>query len=181
MATRTESETFTERQRQSLDRMAPERRAKLEAIRAEMRTPARRAEEAAVHASYQEDRPGREELIRRGEIDPERGLTMGALVELHRVLAELKRIRASRGLTAAEVSRRAGIAPAAMSRLESGRNANPTFETLARYAAALGADLTLGVRERTPEGAAAESPVESIRGALALALRELDRLDAPNR
>jgi transcriptional regulator with XRE-family HTH domain len=173
--------TYTRRQQESLARMTPEQRAKVEAIHAEVRAPKRRAEEAAVHEHYRKDRPGREELIRGGEIDPERGLTMGALVALHRVLAELKRIRESRGLTAVEVSRRAGIAPAAMSRLESGRNSNPTFETLSRYAAALGADLTLDVRKRTPEGAAVESPVESIRGALAIALRELDRLDAPSR
>jgi transcriptional regulator with XRE-family HTH domain len=166
----------TERQRKALERMTPEQRAKVEAARAANRTPEKRAEQAAVREHFK-DRPSREELVRRGEIDPDRGMPMGALVSLHKALAELKRLREARGLTAAEVARRAGIAPAAMSRLESGRNANPTFETLARYARAVGVELTLGVRAvpRGDDGGGA-SPVESIRAALTTALSELEAL-----
>jgi transcriptional regulator with XRE-family HTH domain len=170
----------TERQRKALERMTPEQRAKVEAIRAANLTPERRAEVAAVREHFK-DHPTREELVRRGEIDPDRGMPMGALVSLHKALAELKRLREAKGLTAAEVARRAGIAPAAMSRLESGRNANPTFETLARYARAVGVELTLGVRDVPPgaEGGGASpvaGPVESIRAALTAALSELDAL-----
>jgi DNA-binding XRE family transcriptional regulator len=141
----------TERQRRSLEGMTPEQRAKVEAIRAANRTPERRAEIEAVREHYK-DRPSREELIRRGEIRPERATPMSALAALHGTLAELKQLRESNGLTAAEVARRAKIAPAAMSRLESGRNANPTFETLARYARAIGAEPVLGVRAPSTNG-----------------------------
>jgi transcriptional regulator with XRE-family HTH domain len=175
--------TYTRRQRESLERMTPERRAKVEAIRAEIDTPERRAEEEAIHTSYQEDRPSPEGLIRRGEVDPERPSTMGGLMELFHALSELKRIREAKGLTAAEVSRRAGIAPAAMSRLESGRNANPTFETLVRYASAIGVDLELVVHDRDTAAAAraprAAETVESIRAALTTALHALDGLHVP--
>jgi transcriptional regulator with XRE-family HTH domain len=174
----------TERQRQALERMTPEQRARVDAIREANRTPERRAEIEAVRAHYK-DRPTRDELIRRGEIDPDRGMPMGALASLHAVLADLKRLRESRGLAAAEVGRRAGISPAAMSRLESGRNANPTFETLSRYARAIGAELTLGIREPDagPEGLEAgradpAERVETIRAALTNALRELESLSA---
>lgn len=174
----------TERQGKSWERMTPEQRAKVEAIRATNRTPERRAEIESIREHYK-DRPSREELIRKGEIDPDRAMPMGSLVALHRTLAELKRLREANGLTAAEVARRAAIAPAAMSRLESGRNANPTFETLARYARAIGAELTLGVHVPTPKGTRdVEGPqpaeaVESIRAALTAALRELDGLRVP--
>jgi transcriptional regulator with XRE-family HTH domain len=176
--------TYTRRQRESLERMTPEQRAKVEAIRAEINTPERRAEEEAIHAYYQKDRPALEELIRRGEVDPERLSTMGGLMELFHALAALKRLREAKGLTAAEVARRAGIDPAAMSRLESGKSANPTFETLARYASAIGADLEIGIRDRdAPEAASAAraaGTVESIREALTTALRALDGLHVPS-
>src|SRR5271155_5137323 len=115
----------TERQRKSLARMTPEQRAKVEAIRASIDTPEWQAREEAVHQHYQKDRPTREELIRRGEIEPGRALSMGALAALHKAVAELKALRESQGFTSGEVARRSGIAPAALSRLESGRNVNP--------------------------------------------------------
>jgi transcriptional regulator with XRE-family HTH domain len=175
--------TYTKRQRESLERMTPEQRAKVEAIRAEINTPERRAEEEAIHAYYQKDRPSLEELIRRGEVDPERLSTMGGLMELFHALSALKRLREAKRLTAAEVARRARIDPAAMSRLESGKSANPTFETLARYASAIGADLEIRVRDRDSPKAVSEAKaaetVESIREALTTALRDLDGLHVP--
>ena len=56
---------------------------------------------------------------------------------LHQVMALLKKERERQGLTLAELSRRAGIDQAALSRLETGSNANPTLETLYRVASAL--------------------------------------------
>jgi DNA-binding XRE family transcriptional regulator len=140
--------TYTDRQRKSLNAMTPEQRARVEAIREELRTPEARARHAAIRERFA-DRPTREELIRRGEIDPEKSITMGGLAALHHVLAELRRAREGAGLSSAEVARRAGIDPASMSRLESGRNANPTFETLTRYAAALGKRISLVVEDQS--------------------------------
>ena len=53
-------------------------------------------------------------------------------------LAELKTARTAAGLSLADVAERSGIDKAALSRLENGIQANPTVETLLRYAAAVG-------------------------------------------
>ncbi|ROZ52877.1 helix-turn-helix domain-containing protein [Rhodococcus sp. WS1] len=54
---------------------------------------------------------------------------------------ELKRRREQRGLSAAELARRAGIGKASLSSIEAGRG-NPTIDTLAALAAALHLPLT---------------------------------------
>ena len=53
----------------------------------------------------------------------------------------LRRLRSARGLTAAELARRAGVARATLNELESGRG-NPTLETLEVLAGELGAAVT---------------------------------------
>ena len=50
-------------------------------------------------------------------------------------------------LTLKEVSVRAGIDQAALSRLETGMNGNPTLETLYRIAAALGKEIVCVLQE----------------------------------
>ena len=50
-------------------------------------------------------------------------------------------------LSLSEVSRRSGIDLASPSRLEGGKNPNPTFETLSRYAEALGLRIDLSLTE----------------------------------
>jgi transcriptional regulator with XRE-family HTH domain len=60
----------------------------------------------------------------------------------------IRRLRAERkakGLTLAQMSERSGIDQPALSRLERGLSTNPTVETLARYAAGLGARLRLSL------------------------------------
>ena len=47
------------------------------------------------------------------------------------------------------MARRSGLDPAVLSRLETGKNPNPTFETLSRYAAALDLDLAIGLVPRS--------------------------------
>jgi transcriptional regulator with XRE-family HTH domain len=59
------------------------------------------------------------------------------------LVEELRRVRQAAGLTLAEVSRRCGIDEPALSRLENGRNRNPTLDTLWRYAVAAGRRLIL--------------------------------------
>jgi hypothetical protein len=61
--------TYKKRQQESLERMTPEQRAKVEAIRAAIDTPEHRAENAAIHDYFRKDRPGLAELIRRGAVD----------------------------------------------------------------------------------------------------------------
>jgi transcriptional regulator with XRE-family HTH domain len=55
-------------------------------------------------------------------------------------------------LSLADVAERSGIDKAALSRLENGVHDNPTVETLARYAAALGKKLTWSLQDLAPAG-----------------------------
>lgn len=144
----------------SLDELTPDQRAKVEAVRTRFRTPAQRAEEEQIRAHFA-DRPTRDELIARGDIDPDRIMTGGAFFGLHDALARLKQERQARGLSLADMAGRSGIDPATLSRLEGGKNPNPTYETLSRFAEALGLRLTLGLVDPGAPGASDElSPEE---------------------
>jgi DNA-binding Xre family transcriptional regulator len=129
-----------------LAELSTEQRAQVEAIRARRKTPEAQAEIEQVRRQFA-DHPSREELIRRGDIDPERTLTGDGRLALIQALAELKRVRAERGLSLTDLADRSGIDRAAISRLESGKNPNPTFETVARYAAAVGVRVRIVVEE----------------------------------
>jgi ribosome-binding protein aMBF1 (putative translation factor) len=118
----------------------------LKRIKAPPRTAEQQAEERSVREHFA-DRPSIKTLIGRGEIDPDAVMTGAAEDALLRAIVALKRARESLGLSLGEVSRRTGIAPAALSRLEHGKNPNPTLETLSRYAAALGLRLDLRLAE----------------------------------
>ncbi|MBX9584054.1 MAG: helix-turn-helix transcriptional regulator [Gemmataceae bacterium] len=108
------------------------------------RTPGQAAELAAVRAKYQREKPSLEQaLAENGYAEP---VPLGALVELHHVLAQLRRERERQGLSLAEVAGRAGLDPAALSRLESGKNGNPTIATVSRVAAALGLVVTCAIK-----------------------------------
>lgn len=60
---------------------------------------------------------------------------------------QVMELRASHGLTQAELAERSGVSQADVSRIERG-SANPTEKTLGRIAAALDADLCLVPRAR---------------------------------
>ena len=115
-------------------------------IKAQPRTAEELAEEHQVRELFR-DRPSVETLIERGEIDPERIMTGAAEESLLKGLSELRQARHARGLSLSEVSRRSGIDLASLSRLEAGKNPNPTFETLSRYAEAMGLRLELSLVE----------------------------------
>ena len=93
--------------------LAPEATAKYKAIR----------EQVAV------DVP---ELIERHH---KRLATFGQLQEL---LLQLKAAREQKGLTLADLTELTGMDRSALSKLENGQRANPTVETLVRYAEAVG-------------------------------------------
>jgi hypothetical protein len=59
-----------------LDELTPEQRAQVEAVRTRFRTPTRRTEEEQVRARFK-DRPTLDELIAKGDIDPDRIMTGG--------------------------------------------------------------------------------------------------------
>jgi DNA-binding phage protein len=118
----------------------------LKRIKAQPRMPEEIAEEERVRELFQ-DRPSVKTLVERGEIDPDRIMTGDAQESLLQGLIELREARQARGLSLSEIARRSGIDLASLSRLEGGKNSNPTFETLSRYAEALGLRLKLSLIE----------------------------------
>jgi DNA-binding phage protein len=116
----------------------------LKRIKIQPRTAEERAEEQEVRELFR-DRPSIANLIERGAIDHERIMTGAAEESLLKGLIELGQARQARSLSLAEVSRRSGIDLASLSQLEADKNPNPTFETLSRYAEALGLRLVLSL------------------------------------
>ena len=68
-------------------------------------------------------------------------------IELSRAVSLLKAERESQGLSLSDIGQAAGISKAAISRLENGENANPTVNTLVRYASALGKQLSVVITD----------------------------------
>ena len=64
--------------------------------------------------------------------------TMGDFLEFVAFLSRLKRERERLGFSLDDMARATGMDRMAISRLENGKNANPTVSTLVRYANALG-------------------------------------------
>lgn len=63
--------------------------------------------------------------------------------QLAPALAALRAARAAAGLTLAQAAARAGVAEETLCKLEGGKLANPTWQTLDRCAAAVGLTLTV--------------------------------------
>jgi len=61
-----------------------------------------------------------------------------ALDQLDELLTQLKAAREAKGLSLADMSDLTGMDRSALSKLETGQRANPTVETLVRYAEAVG-------------------------------------------
>src|ERR1700730_2514626 len=99
-----------------------------------------RARHNAVRQEF-EHCPTQEELEASGAY--EGPIKRGAYFAVRIVIQELKKARKAAGLTLAAVSKRTGMDQATLSRLENGRQPNPTVDTLWRYARAVGRDLVL--------------------------------------
>jgi transcriptional regulator with XRE-family HTH domain len=155
--------------------LTSQQREKIRAIREQSRTAEAREREAELRTHYA-DRPDLAELIRRGEADPARITTMGALTALHRALAVARRARQTKGLSLSEVARRANMPLPSLSRLESGKNPNFTFETLARYAAAVGLDLEIRLHDRASSGSAVSQSTTVISSAAEELVEVVDSL-----
>ncbi len=122
----------------------------LKRLKTRQRTADEIADEQRVRDLFQ-NRPSVESLIECGEIDRERITTGTAEESLLKTLSALQRARQSRGLSLTEIARRTEIDLASLSRLEAGKNPNPTFETLSRYAAALGLRLELSLVDKVED------------------------------
>jgi DNA-binding XRE family transcriptional regulator len=107
-------------------------------FRASRKTVQERAREQALREKLQKGRPSLEDLIRTGDCDPEAVMTMGMYFDVQGALGALKRERERCGLSIGDVAERSGLDRAVVSRLENGKQDNPTVATLMRYAAAVG-------------------------------------------
>jgi transcriptional regulator with XRE-family HTH domain len=154
--------------------LSTEQRARIEAVRTESRTAEARAHQAAIRAEYA-DKPSLAELIRSEKIDPDRVTKMGAVGELVKATASVRKAREAKRLSLTEVSRRSGLPLPTLSRLEAGKNLRPTFETLARYASGVGLEIGIVVREK---GAPARPPSGTDDEVIAVRSAVLDQLEA---
>ena len=94
---------------------------------------------------YQREKPSPEQLLAEG--GNTEFVSLGELIFLHQLMAQLKKVRESQGLTLADVAERTGFDQAALSRLERGTNGNPTIDTIYRIALALNKEIICGLQD----------------------------------
>jgi len=113
-------------------------------------------EEEATRERFR-GRPGPAELEAMGEITAEDADRMRATIAtgpprspLRDLARDLRAERERQGLSLTDIAARSGIDRAAIHKIEIMVNKNPTMDTLERYAAALGKQLTIGVVDGPP-------------------------------
>ncbi len=70
---------------------------------------------------------------------------MATLDQLQDLLRQLKAAREAKGMSLSDLTELTGMDPSALSKLETGQRANPTVETLVRYAEAVGKRLVVSL------------------------------------
>jgi hypothetical protein len=108
-------------------------------------TAADKARHKAVREKFK-DKPSYEQLVAAGECDGQ-PVPLGVYLAVGVFLHDLRKAREDAGLSLTDVENRTGIDKATLSRLETGKQANPTVDTLVRYAAAVGKQLVLGLED----------------------------------
>ena len=101
-------------------------------------TPEEAAKYKAIREQVAEELP---DLIARHQ---ERMATLDQLQEL---LRQLKAAREAKGLSLSDLTGLTGMDSSALSKLETGQRANPTVETLVRYAEAVGKRLVVSLKD----------------------------------
>jgi ribosome-binding protein aMBF1 (putative translation factor) len=109
------------------------------------RTPEEIARLKATRARLQSEKPTVEQLLAEG--GHEDVVALGDLLVVHQIAHRLKEARGRLELSLADLSLKTGIDPAVLARLENGEQPNPTMETLARVATALGKRLVCDLQE----------------------------------
>ena len=107
------------------------------------RNPDQRRRLQEIRGRFQQERPGAEDLLARG--DATEFVSLGEYLDLQAAVLALKKRREQMGLSLADVAKRSGMDRAAISRLENGIQVNPTVGTLYRYASAIGAQIGFSV------------------------------------
>src|SRR5437868_2677413 len=101
-------------------------------VRANRKAPAERTREAALRQNLQKKKPSLQDLVDAGECSPDDVMTMGMYFDVQSALQALKRERERKGLTINDIADRSGLDRAVVSRLENGKQDNPTAATLMR-------------------------------------------------
>jgi DNA-binding XRE family transcriptional regulator len=130
------------RTREQLDKLPPDARAKAEAAMARARTPEFRAAQERIQEKYR--------TLGHDPVDAGGYQVWGShgdRLDFLDFLGRLKGERERQGLSLDEIARRTGMDRMAISRLENGKNPNPTISTLVRYVNALGRSLAWGLSE----------------------------------
>ena len=120
------------------------------------RSPEETARLRADRERYQREKPSPLQLLAEGGHDD--FIPLGALLELHQAMAWLKKEREKQGMTLAGLSELTGIDQGALSRLETGKNDNPTYDTISRVAAALGKVIRWSFQDAPPTANHEEVP-----------------------
>jgi DNA-binding Xre family transcriptional regulator len=112
------------------------------------RTPEETARLRADRARYQRDKPTIEQLLAEGgHADT---LPLGEFLTLQELMLQVRRERERQQVTLAQMEERTGIDQAALSRLETGKQVNTTFDTVGRILRALGKELVWSLRDLSP-------------------------------
>ncbi len=107
------------------------------------RTPEDVARLKAVREKFQREKPTVEQLLAEGGV----ALPLSEVLLIRQLAQRLKGERLRQSMSLADLAKKTGIDPAALSRLENGKQANPTVGTLARVASALGKKLICDLQE----------------------------------
>ena len=106
--------------------------------RKERLTPEEAAKYRAVREQIAQELP---ELVGRHQ------QRMATLDKLQELLSQLKAAREAKGLSLSDLTELTGMDRSAISKLETGQRANPTVETLVRYAEAVGKRLVVSLAD----------------------------------
>jgi DNA-binding XRE family transcriptional regulator len=127
--------------------------------------PARTAEDLArykaIRERFQREKPSLEDLVSSGEYNEP--LPMGEFLSIRQAVFALKKAREAAALSLADVAERTSIDEAALSRIETGQNPNPTVSTLCRYAHALGKRWKWVLEDEVGQGGKATAGNEQLR------------------
>ena len=108
-------------------------------------TPEDQARRKAVREKFK-DKPTVDQLRAAGECDGQ-PVPLSVYVTVGAFLHDLRLAREAAHLSLTDLENRSGIDKATLSRLETGKQANPTVETLVRYATALGKQLVITMQD----------------------------------
>src|SRR5215471_17820284 len=109
------------------------------------RTPDELADLRAVRERFQRDKPTLEEVL--ASTGQTEAIPLGEYLRAQELLYALRQERDRQKVTLVQLAKKTGYDPAVLSRLLTGRQANPTLATVGRIANALGKEVVHTLRD----------------------------------